>query len=232
MYMLQVKITFRLKFFNLGWFSISWDKGTSIFYGSTFNIFNPPLHTTAKFKWLPPPSKRNVKCYVTPAAFISVQIIYYYYYLNNVGNIHWFRKKNILLWPLASLFSRSSVWSSTGHSIVTNFIVIWFTVKICWIITAVNLCWENFHDPPPPPESKTATSWSPMQQKIECWRPEFQGQSPRSRLLNSQCLANVLNYGAQGINFVLNGKISHLIFRRNLPLVLSNFLISIENNWG
>ena len=35
---------------------------------------------------------------------------------------------------------------------------------------------------------------------------------------------------AQGINFILNGKVSHLISRRNLPLVLSKFLISTESN--
>ena len=49
---------------------------------------------------------------------------------------------------------------------------------------------------------------------------------------NFQCLVNVLNRSTQGINYVLNGKILHLISRRNLPLVLSKCLISIENNSG
>ena len=35
---------------------------------------------------------------------------------------------------------------------------------------------------------------------------------------------------AQGINFILNGKVSHLISSWNLPLVLSKFLISTESN--
>ena len=74
------------------------------------------------------------------------------------------------------------------------------------------------------------TSWLPARLKISAGDQNF--KASRQQAVNFQCLVNVLNRRTQGINYVLNGKISHLIARRNLPLVLSKFLISIENNSG